>query len=156
MIEDKPIAQKKTNREESFGFPLLAIAFAIFYILITRIKLISTYYNILISLGDDSQVRWYFIISIILFFIIILISIVFLFCFFKKKKLTKYLYLYISFIYVLYPVMSYLYGVYIVGVDVDVFKLGYIDHLIFDTVVFLLVLLPYLFFSKKSRAIFKK
>ncbi|OAT56529.1 hypothetical protein [Obesumbacterium proteus] len=156
MMEDKPIAPKKRNKEESFGFPLLAIAFSVFYILTTRIELIFTYYNILISLGDGSQVKGYFIISIILFFILILISIVFLFCFFKKKILTKYLFIYISLIYVLHPATSYLYGAYIVGVDVDFFELGYIDHLIFDTVVLLLVLLPYLFFSKKSKAVFTK
>ncbi|OFS10271.1 hypothetical protein [Hafnia sp. HMSC23F03] len=156
MTGNNPIAPKKINREERFGFSLLAIAFAVFYILITRIELTFTYYNIFISLESDSQVKGYFLISMVLFFIIILASIVFLFCFFKRKTVTKYLFLYISLFYVLYPAVSYLYGIYIVGVDVDIFELGYVDHLIFDTVVFLLILMPYLFFSKKSRSVFTK
>ncbi|EAQ6169268.1 DUF2569 family protein [Salmonella enterica] len=128
---------------------------SVLYILITRIDLIFTFSSIYSSLDDDSQVKGYFIASIISLFTLSVLSAYFLFSFFKRKKITKRLLLYIYIIYILFPTASYLYGIYVVDIGVDIAAAGYIDNILIDMIIFIIMLL-YMYLSKRAKAVFTK
>jgi len=139
-----------SKNKESFGFGLFSIALVVCYILITRIELIFSFQEIYALLDDNSQVKSYFILSFIALFILSLLSFLFFISFLKRKRNTRSIFLCIIVMYLSFPAASYYYGYYIVGVDVDIFALGYIGNLMVDTMICLFVLLPYIFFSKKA------
>lgn len=54
-------------QKNRFGLILYIILLSVVYILITRLNLTTTYYSLYSSLGENSQVTEYFIISIATF-----------------------------------------------------------------------------------------
>ncbi|WP_159236913.1 MULTISPECIES: DUF2569 family protein [Raoultella] len=151
-MQEKNTAVRKT-KEPRFGPILLVIMLSVCYILITRIDLMHTFLTIYASLDDDSQVRGYFIISFVALLILSVLCVFFLYAFFKRKIITKKLLLYIYTIYILIPAASYLYGIYVVDVGVDIIAAGYIDNLLIDMIIFSLFIL-YIYLSERAKAIF--
>lgn len=151
-MQEKNTAVRKT-KEPRFGPILLVIMLSVCYILITRIDLMHTFLTIYASLDDDSQVRGYFIISFAALLILSVLCVFFLYAFFKRKIITKKLLLYIYTIYILLPAASYLYGIYVVDVGVDIIAAGYIDNLLIDMIIFSLFIL-YVYLSERAKAIF--
>lgn len=143
----------KTPKEPRLGPILLVIMLSVCYILITRIDLMHTYFTIYASLDDDSQVRGYFIISFVALLILSVLCLFFLYAFFKRKIITKKLLLYIYFIYILISAASYLYGIYVVDIGVDIIAAGYISNLLIDMIIFTSLIL-YAYLSERAKAIF--
>lgn len=141
-------------QKESFGLILISIALSACYLLITRCSLILTFWKISLTLDDESQVKGYFVISLISFAVTVLLSLWFLFSFFTRKLIAKYIFLTLVIMYLLVTAASYIYGEFVVGLDVDSLTPGYINHLLVDTIIFLFIFTPYIFFSNKSKKVF--
>ncbi|MFT4274706.1 MAG: DUF2569 family protein [Pantoea sp.] len=142
------------NKNESFGLFLIIIALSGCYIMITRLGLIINFWNIFLSLESESRVKGYFILSLISFSVTVLLSLWFVFSFFRKKKSTRYVFLSLVLIYLFFDAASYLYGTYVVGIDIGVLIQGYVRNLIIDTIILLFIFTPYIFFSGKSKRVF--
>lgn len=142
------------SEKENFGFFLIAIAFSIFYMALTRVELLITYWKIFTSLESESMLKGFFILSMISLLFVIFLSLLFLFLFFKRRKVAKYVFLTLTLIYATIYSVTYMYGVYIAGVDVNSLAPDYIGHLITEVAFYLLICTPYLFISKKSKNIF--
>lgn len=151
-MQEKNIAAKKT-KEMKFGLILFVIMLSVCYILITRIDLMYTFFTIYRSLDDDSQIRGYFITSFVALFILSVLCVFFLYVFFKRKRITKKLLLYIYSVYILIHVTSYAYGIYVVDIGVDIIAAGYIDNLLIDMFIFIILLL-YIYLSERAKEVF--
>lgn len=103
------------SEKENFGFILIAIAFSIFYMALTRVELLISYWKIFISLESDSMLKVFFILSMISLSLVIFLSLLFLLFFFKRKKVAKYVFLTLVLIYVTIYSVTYMYGVYVVA-----------------------------------------
>ncbi|RAH26594.1 DUF2569 family protein [Pantoea agglomerans] len=142
------------SEKENFGFILIAIAFSIFYMALTRAEMLISYWKIFISLESDSMLKFFFILSMISLSLVIFLSLLFLLFFFKRKKVAKYVFLTLVLIHVTIYSVTYMYGVYVVGMDINSLTPDYIGHLITEAAFYLLICTPYLFISQKSKNVF--
>lgn len=141
-------------KKEKFSLFLIAIALSACYLMISRFELILDFWNISLTLDNESRVKGYFFVSMISLAVTMLLSLWFIVSFVRRKINTKFIFLGLVIMYLLFGATSYLYGNYVVGIDVDSIIPGYIDNLFIDSIIFLFIFTPYMFFSKKSKKVF--
>ncbi len=104
-------------QKNRFGLILYIILLSVVYILITRLNLTTTYYSLYSSLGENSQVTEYFIISIATFLFLSGLCLLFIYSFFKRKRVVGKLLLAIHLLYISHYAITFVYCLYVVGAE---------------------------------------
>ncbi|EEU4106756.1 DUF2569 family protein, partial [Escherichia coli] len=130
---------------------LYIILLSVVYILITRLNLTTTYYSLYSSLGENSQVTEYFIISIATFLFLSGLCLLFIYSFFKRKRVVGKLLLAIHLLYISHYAITFVYCLYVVGAEC--MTTGKIENILIDVIIAMLSL-SYVCLSGKARNIF--
>ncbi|EEV2638803.1 DUF2569 family protein, partial [Escherichia coli] len=118
---------------------------------ITRLNLTTTYYSLYSSLGENSQVTEYFIISIATFLFLSGLCLLFIYSFFKRKRVVGKLLLAIHLLYISHYAITFVYCLYVVGAEC--MTTGKIEYILIDIIIAMLSL-SYVCLSGRARHIF--
>ncbi|EGZ1735398.1 DUF2569 family protein, partial [Escherichia coli] len=103
------------------------------------------------SLGENSQVTEYFIISIATFLFLSGLCLLFIYSFFKRKRVVGKLLLAIHLLYISHYAITFVYCLYVVGAEC--MTTGKIEYILIDIIIAMLSL-SYVFLSGRARNIF--